>query len=923
MSTPWEDHNARLAAGQACLAAALHVYLPRGLSITCCCDPDHIGVGDKHGKTCDSPGKMPMHTWKHLQERLPIPEEVHAAWRRYPYGNVGAVLGQISGLVRVDVDSEAGEVLLQQWSAGDLPPTWTFRSSPNGRGVLYGWPREVPCKTTAHQTKAKHEELRLMANGSQTILPPSRHPSGSLYTWEPGHSPDDIPLAPAPAWLVERLRQEPRQKTSGQTAATHEPPEYARVASALAAIPNEDAAYDDWLTLGMALHSTGEAWARGVWDDWSQQSGKYDEGKQEKTWASFTPDGPTQLGSMFHMAKAQGWSPPPATLHVNGTPPQSGAGPATNGTPLAQDALLIELAALSPLEYDRRRTEAAKLLGVRVGTLDAEVTTRRQQQAAPQGAEAGGSVVAATPAPWTEAVDGAQLLTDLVTWYRRYVVLPEGAAEGLALWTLHTYTMDAAQVTPRLAIVSPQKRCGKTTLMALLGAVTASPLPAANITAAALFRAIEQWRPTMLIDEADTFLQDNEELRGVLNAGHYRPSAFVVRAVPVGDSWEPRKFGVWGPVAIALIGNLHSTLADRSITIRLRRKTAQERVERLRLDRLGDAEALRRRCLRWGHDHLAQLRECDPPVPEMLNDRAADNWRSLCAIAEVAGGDWAQRVARAVKVLSPQELDDEAAGVMLLEDLWRMFTAQNVEKLSSEEIVTTLRTLEERPWSEWGRHEKPITARQVARLLAPFGIKSKTIRLGLDETPKGYEREVFVDAWTRYLPILSSSARAEELAATPPQTSNGTGLSDIISATLPQSQGDDPPQPSNNVEMSDITSATYRNDANVADRNGAIPASYNGCGGVADHTPYDVVDRTSRTPASLLDCGGVAEESPLSGGKGIADHTNEHSPPEALVPCFVCGVVDRWHDVAADVWRCRKCWPPAPPRGVEGEGVVV
>jgi putative DNA primase/helicase len=165
------------------------------------------------------------------------------------------------------------------------------------------------------------------------------------------------------------------------------------------------------------------------------------------------------------------------------------------------EALLTELAGLSPIAYEQRRPSAAKLLGVRVGPLDAEVAARRWRQAAAAGAQDSGAeqaaapLVTAVPEPWADAVDGPQLLADLSAYYARYIVLPEGAAEALALWTVHTYAVDAAQITPRLAVVSPQPRCGKATLMALLGAVTARPLSAANITASALFRAIEAWRP--------------------------------------------------------------------------------------------------------------------------------------------------------------------------------------------------------------------------------------------------------------------------------------------------------------------------------------------------------------------------------------------------------------------------------------------
>src|SRR5262249_52855052 len=176
-----------------------------------------------------------------------------------------------------------------------------------------------------------------------------------------------------------------------------------------------------------------------------------------------------------------------------------------------QDALLAELASLSPIDYDRRRESAAKLLGVRMSTLDAEVAARRsnieEQTVTAQ-------LTAAPPEPWTDAVDGAQLLHDLSLLYRRYVVLPDGAADMLALWTLHTYAIDAFVITPRLAVVSPQKRCGKTTVMELLDAAACGTLSAVNISTAALFRAIEQWRPTVLIDEGHTFLPGHGEVRG-------------------------------------------------------------------------------------------------------------------------------------------------------------------------------------------------------------------------------------------------------------------------------------------------------------------------------------------------------------------------------------------------------------------------
>ena len=164
-----------------------------------------------------------------------------------------------------------------------------------------------------------------------------------------------------------------------------------------------------------------------------------------------------------------------------------------------------------------------------------------------------------------------------------------------------------------------------------------------------------------------------------------------------------RKFFCLGPVAIALIGKLPWTLADRAITVRMRRKTKQEKVERLRLDRIGeDTNALRRRCLRWAQDYLPQLNECDPAVPEILNDRAADNWRPLCAIAEVAGGEWPQHVQKAIAALAGTGWIDEAIGALLLEDIRQIFLEEKTEKLVSDDLVKALHTLEERPWSGMG-----------------------------------------------------------------------------------------------------------------------------------------------------------------------------------------------------------------------------
>jgi hypothetical protein len=206
-----------------------------------------------------------------------------------------------------------------------------------------------------------------------------------------------------------------------------------------------------------------------------------------------------------------------------------------------------------------------------------------------------------------------------VALFSRHAILHEGAAEVLALWTLHTYLIDAARVTPRLALTSPDKRCGKTTLVGILQAVVFRAMPASNISPAAVFRTIERYQPTLLIDEADTFLRENDELRGVLNSGHTRDAAFVVRVA--GENHDPCQFSTWAPVAIALIGALPSTLADRSIGIPMRRKLPRERVERLPLDLKARCADVRRRCMRWAEDHLERLKGMEPHQVQKIRGR--------------------------------------------------------------------------------------------------------------------------------------------------------------------------------------------------------------------------------------------------------------------------------------------------------------
>ena len=355
--------------------------------------------------------------------------------------------------------------------------------------------------------------------------------------------------------------------------------------------------------------------------------------------------------------------------------------------------------------------------------------------------------------------------------------------------------MDTPQ-SPILAITSPVHGCGKTTLLTLISALTPCPLPTSNITSAALFRSVEKYEPTLLIDEADSFLNGNEDLRGILDSGHSRAMGFVVRTV--GEDLEPRKFSTWCPKVIAAIGRLAPTLVSRSIRIGMQRKRADDKVVPLRADRLGHLTPLTRQAWRWHLDNSEKLSD-DPKLPESLHGRAADNWRHLIAIADAAGGRWPQAARQAATALEVGD-DSEAAGVLLLEDISSLFSERETDRLSSFEIVEALKKKEDRPWPEW-RKEKPISTRQVARLLKGFEIQPRTIRPEGADPAKGYYQTDFTDALARY-----SSARS----VTPLQNNRHRGYRDFRSVTP---------------------------ELLVTDRNDAKPNKTGACNGVTDENP--------------------------------------------------------------------------------------
>jgi putative DNA primase/helicase len=414
--------------------------------------------------------------------------------------------------------------------------------------------------------------------------------------------------------------------------------------------------------------------------------------------------------------------------------------------------VIAKLAALSPLQYERLRKQKASELGCRGTVLDKLVQQKRAKVAAR--ALQGHEVQLTEIEPWSEPVDGAKVLDAIAETFMRYIVLPPGAANVAALWCAHTHCFELFLCSPRLNVSSPEKQCGKSTLLDVIALFAPKPVETENLSTAVLFRLIDAEKPVILADEYDSWITSNEELRGILNAGH-RQGAMVYRCE--GENNEVRGFKAYAPVVLSGIGALPGTLHDRSIVIRLERAKRGELKERFDSRRTNREQELCRKLSRWSQDNRHTFESRDPKMPDGAFNRLADNWRPLFAIAEIAGGDWPKRVAEAfARLTSSDDLDAQGLGTVLLADIAEIFQKEGTDRLPSFELSEMLAAIEGRPWAEWGKQRKGISPNQLAIQLRRFGVFPKGIRVG-DETPRGYDLAGFKEAFERYLPAPSLS----------------------------------------------------------------------------------------------------------------------------------------------------------------------
>lgn len=458
-----------------------------------------------------------------------------------------------------------------------------------------------------------------------------------------------------------------------------------------------------------------------------------------------------------------------------------------------------------------------------------------------------------------EPLDGAGLLDDVESFVSRFVAYPSEAARvAHVLWIAHTWLMDCWDSTPRIAFLSPEPGSGKSRALEVTEPLVPRPVHAVNTSPAYLFRKVsdEDGAPTILYDEIDTVFgpraKDNEDIRGMLNAGHRR-GATAGRCVVKGKRVETEELPAYCAVALAGLDDLPDTIMTRSVVVRMRRRAPDEKVEPWRMRVNGpDGELLGARLADWAGSVRDRAANAWPVMPEGIEDRPADVWEALLAVADLAGGDWPDRArCNAVTLVTQASGHGRASlGITLLRDLRTVFAEAGAERLSSDAILDALHLIEESPWADL--RGKPLDARGLRRRLAKYDtedvvLKPRPLRIAGDVV-KGYDAGDFHEVWSRYLPALPrNSVTAPDTEALP------------ISDSETPSGAPSPPQET-------VTSVT------------PVTSQVRGTSGVTDDVPV--------TDSPVVGRNRVTDVTEARGGTGGASYDIGSPAP---THCQVCG----------------------------------
>ena len=322
-------------------------------------------------------------------------------------------------------------------------------------------------------------------------------------------------------------------------------------------------------------------------------------------------------------------------------------------------------------------------------------------------------------------------------------------ADAIALWVASSYLLDHWLLFPKLLINSPERECGKSTALQVVEAFARNGRIASSITPSAVYRFIQSCTPTLLIDEADRSLRGNEELNGIINAGHTRRTATKMLSVKGEDGeWKPAELSLWCPQVIAGIGEFEDTLMSRSIVIGLRRKLAREHVSRMHIRYFEDHEFMRKFLIDWSESATPSTTALDLP-PEAGN-RMQDNWEPLFRVAAMAGDTWVMRALRAFDVIEVQRKPYKVAssGSELLADIREILKDEVAPEVASNVLLDKLLYHHDSDWMT-ANTGRPITGKWLAKTLRLYGVRPQR-RAACNV----YFLADLEEAFKRYLPFL-------------------------------------------------------------------------------------------------------------------------------------------------------------------------
>jgi hypothetical protein len=355
--------------------------------------------------------------------------------------------------------------------------------------------------------------------------------------------------------------------------------------------------------------------------------------------------------------------------------------------------------------------------------------------------------------PWEDEVNGEELLEEIIRLILKHVYITPERALAVALWILWTYFVheDFVEKSPFLGITGADKRVGKSRLLDLIAKLVRKTYSVGRLSEAALYRLIQEHKPTLLIDEFHRLLSRYPNLLDLLLTSYDRDKKVVLVNV---ESHTLDEFDCWAAKAFAYLGTLDEQLRDRIIEIYLERKPRKVRRARLKETLPEDWETVTRKCLRWAADNKDAVAAVKVAPLDVSNDRASDNWELLLAIAEVIdparevtegeSTSYSTQIRSFALAEEGDERDEESEGPQVLKILRRIFKEECETKgvdfddpktdlaISLKDLCEALNREEIAPWKndKWHGWNGEVTSQWLAKVMRHYRIKAIQLRAG-------------------------------------------------------------------------------------------------------------------------------------------------------------------------------------------------